>query len=144
MNLLSPRKLYTMKSIKPAQQSMRVRFDMLPVLRENAKEKLVFCVPDGLYDEAVIAGEVEERAAFARGGEFGENVLGCEGEEVVCRIQREVVFAEFAEDPRSIVFEFEVISRRGSKFVPDDIERVFMPCGKILFSEGSFYLCLAS
>lgn len=123
---------------------MRVRFDVLPVLRKNAKEELVFRVPNGLYDEAVIAGEVEERAAFAWGGEFGKDVFGCEGEEVVCGVQREVDFAEFAEDPRGIIFEFEIVSRRGSEFVPDDIERVFMPCGKILFSEGPIYLCLAS
>jgi hypothetical protein len=65
---------------------MRVRFDVLPVLPENAKEKLVLCVPDGLDDEAVIAGEVEERAAFAWGSKFGEDVFGCEGEQVVCRV----------------------------------------------------------
>lgn len=98
---------------------MRIRFDVLPVLPENTKEELVFCVPDGLDDEAVIAGEVEERAAFAWGGEFGEYVFGCEGEQVVCGVQREVVFAEFAEDPRGIVFEFEIVSRRGCEFVPD-------------------------
>jgi hypothetical protein len=98
---------------------MRVRFDVLPVLPENTKEELVFCVPDGLDDEAVIAGEVEERAAFAWGGKFGEDIFGCKGEQVVCGVQREVVFAEFAEDPRGIVFEFEIVSRRGSEFVPD-------------------------
>lgn len=65
---------------------MRVRFDVLPVLLENAKEELVFCVPDGLDDEAVIAREVKERATFTWGGEFGENVFGCEGEEIVCRV----------------------------------------------------------
>jgi hypothetical protein len=98
---------------------MRVRFDMFPVLPENAKEELVFCVPDGLDDEAVIAGEVEERAAFAWGGQFREDIFGREGQQVVCGVQREVVFAEFTEDPRGIVFEFEIISRRGSEFVPD-------------------------
>lgn len=65
---------------------MRVRFDVFPVLRKNAKKELVFCVPDGLYDEAVIAGKVEERATFAWGGEFGEDVFGCKGEKVVCGV----------------------------------------------------------
>jgi hypothetical protein len=54
---------------------MRVVLDVRIILFEDLEQEFMFRVPDGLDNESVVAGEVEERARFARGSEFGEDVL---------------------------------------------------------------------
>lgn len=62
-----------------------------------------------LDDEPVVTREVEERARLARRAEFGEDVLGSEGKEVVGGVQVEVVLAQFSEYPWCVVLELEVV-----------------------------------
>lgn len=56
----------------------------------------------------------------------------------------EVVFAEGAEDPRRVVLELEIIFRRRGKFVPDDIEREFVPCCEVFVAYRAFNFSLAT
>lgn len=53
----------------------------------------MFGMMNRLDDEPVVTREVEERARLARRAEFGEDVLGGEGKEVVGGVQVEVVLA---------------------------------------------------
>ena len=84
---------------------------MLIVVLEYPAEVFMFGVVDGLDDEAVVAREVEEGAGLAGRAELGEDVLGGEGEEVVGRVQVEVVLAQLAEDVGRVVLELEVVFR---------------------------------
>lgn len=56
----------------------------------------------------------------------------------------EVVLAQSAEDPGGIVFEFEIVFRRGGEFVANDIEREFMSGSEVVLCERTFDLCLTS
>jgi hypothetical protein len=122
VNLLPMRQLDAMQSVKPRDERMRVLLDVLVVVLEDGAEELVLAVPDGLDDEAVVAGEVEERAALAGGAEFGEDVFGGEGDEVVRGVEVKVL-PKLAEDPGGVVFELEVVLDRRSKLVTDAVKR---------------------
>lgn len=50
----------------------------------------------------------------------------------------EVFLAEFPEDPRRIVFEFEVILRAWGELVTNDVEIVLVPRGIVLVREWTF------
>lgn len=66
---------------------------MVVVTSEYTQEEEVFGVMDCFNDEAVVSREVEEGPGLAGRAEFGEDVLGGEGEKVVCGVEVEVVFA---------------------------------------------------
>ena len=70
MDLASMRKFDTVETIESGNEGMRVALDMFVVVLEHAAEEFMFVVVDRLDDETVIAGEVEERAGFARRTEF--------------------------------------------------------------------------
>jgi hypothetical protein len=91
------------------------------VVPQDRKQELVFGVSDSFDDETIVAREVEEGARFAWGAEFGEDILGGEGEEVVGGVEMEVVFSEFAEDPGRVILEFEVVLGGRSEFVTDTV-----------------------
>jgi hypothetical protein len=101
-------------------------------------------MPYGLDDETVITGEIEERPRFPRRSELGEDVLGSEGKKVVCRVEVEVVFPKFAKDPRGVIFELEIVSRRGCQFVADDIKGELMASGEVIIGQRPFDLGLGS
>lgn len=46
--------------------------------------------------------------------------------------------AEFTEDPRCVVFEFEVIPRAWGELITNDVKIVLVPCGIILVRECAF------
>lgn len=58
------RELDTMKAIKPGKKRVGIVLHVLVVLFEDRAEELVLRVMDGLDDEAVVSGEVEEGAGF--------------------------------------------------------------------------------
>ena len=88
---------------------MWVALYVLVISLEHGAQELVFGMTDGLDNEAVVTRVVEERARFAWGTEFRKNVLGGQGEEVVCRIDVEVGLTKLAKDPWCVIFELEVI-----------------------------------
>lgn len=67
MDLTTPRKFNSMKSVKSADECMRIGLDVLDVLWEDSEEELVFCLMDCFDYESVIAREVEEGAALPWG-----------------------------------------------------------------------------
>ena len=69
----------------------------------------MFCVPNRLDDKAVVTREVEEGPGFSRRPELRKNILCGEGKEIVGGVQVETLLTKVAEDPRSIVFELEII-----------------------------------
>lgn len=109
VNLSTMRQLDSVEPIEPADESVRVGFDVLMVLFEDFAQKLVLAAMDGLDDEAVVAREVEEGAGLAGRAELGQDVFGGERDKIICWIKKKV-FAELSKDPRSIVFELEVVS----------------------------------
>ena len=109
MDLPPPRQFHAMQTVEPRQQRVRVLLDVRMIQREYAPEELVLVVVDRLDDEAVVPREIKERAGFARGAEFGEDVFGGEGEEVVGWVEVEVFFSQSSEDPGCVVFELEVV-----------------------------------
>ena len=113
VNLSAPGKLDTMQTIKARQQGVGVALDVCIVLLENREQKLVLRVANGLYDEAVVAGKVKERARLARRPQFGEDVLGGEREKVISGIELEIVLAQLPEHPGGIIFKLEIILCRG-------------------------------
>ena len=54
----------------------------------------------------------------------------------------EVFLAEFAEDPRCIVFELEVILCTWGELITNDVEVVLVPCGIVLVREWAFEFSL--
>ena len=69
---------------------MWIGFHMGVVVRENRQEELGFGMANGLDDETIVAGEVEEGARFAGGAKLGENILGSKGQEIVGRVEVEI------------------------------------------------------
>ena len=118
------RELHPVQAIEPRQQGMRVALDVRMVGFEDVAEELVLGVVDGLDDEAVVAREVEEAARLARRAELGEDVLRGERDEVVGRVELEVVLAQLAEDERRVVFELEVVLCGRREFVTDTARRL--------------------
>lgn len=118
VDLLAVRELDAVEAVESREERVRIVLDVLVVLLEDAPEELVLRVPDRLDDEAVVAREVEERARLAGRAELGEDVLGGEGDEVVTRVEVEVL-AEFAKDPGGVVLELEVVLGRRRELVPD-------------------------
>jgi hypothetical protein len=108
-----------METVEPREKRMRIALDVGMIVGQDGSKELVLGVGDRLDDEAVVSREVEERARFARRPELGEDVLGGEGEEVVGCVEVEVGVSEVAEDPRSVVFELEVVSGGGRELVAD-------------------------
>lgn len=108
MDLLAARELDAMEAVEAGEEGVGVLLDVLVVLLEDAPEELVLGMSDRLDDEPVVAREVEERPRFARRAEFGEDVFGGEGDEVVGGVEVEVL-AQLAEDPRRVVLELEVV-----------------------------------
>ena len=110
VNLASMGKFDAVEAIETRKQCMRVRVHVRMVSLQYRAQKLMLGMSDGLDDETVITGEVEERPRFPRRSELGKDVLCGEGKKVVGRVKVEVVFAKFAKDPRGVIFEFEVVS----------------------------------
>jgi hypothetical protein len=75
MDLPTTGKLHSVEPVKSADEGMRVVLDVRIILFEDLEQEFMFRVPDGLDNESVVAGEVEERARFAWGSEFGKDVL---------------------------------------------------------------------
>lgn len=71
MNLPSSRQLHPVQPIEPTQQCVWVILDMLIVILEHAQQELVLGVVDGLDDEAIVAGEIEEGPGFSGGTQLG-------------------------------------------------------------------------
>lgn len=88
-----------MKAVESGKQGVRVCLDMGVIQFKNGEEKLGFGVSNGLDDKFVIAREVEEGARLPGRAKFGKDVLGGERDEVVSRIELEVIFPELAEHP---------------------------------------------
>ena len=101
-----------MQAVKSGEECVWIFFHVIVVVFEDRPEEFVLCVMDRLDDEPIIAREVEEGPGFAGRAKLGEDVLGREGEEIVGWIKMEVVLAQLAEDPRSVVLELEVVFRR--------------------------------
>lgn len=118
VDLFASRELDSVQAVEPRQEGMRVLLDVLVVVLQDRAQELVLRVPDRLDDEAIIARKVEERSALAGRTEFRQDVLGGEGDEVVGRVEVEVL-AQLAEYPGSIVFELEVVFDRGRELVAD-------------------------
>lgn len=110
-----------MQTVEARKEGMGVVDDVLVIVFEDRPEEFVFRVGDGFDDEAIVAGKVEEGAGFAGRAELRKNVFGSEGEEVVGGVEVEVLLAQITEDPGSVVFEFKVVPRGRSEFVPDTI-----------------------
>lgn len=121
MDLAPSRQLHPMQPVKAREQRVRIRLDVVVVVLQDRPQELMLVVVDRLDDEAVVAREVEEGAGFARGAELGEDVFRGEGEEVVRRVEPEFLFPQLAEDPRRVVFEFEVVLCRRREFVSDAV-----------------------
>ena len=111
VDLTTMRELHAMEAVKAGDKSVRVVLHVLVVLLELPEQVGVLAVVDRLDDEPVVAREVEERSRLARRAKLREDVLGREGEEIVGWIKMEVVLAQLAEDPRSVVLELEVVLR---------------------------------
>jgi hypothetical protein len=120
VDLFASRELDSVEAVESRQEGVRVLLDVLVVVLQDRAQELVLRVPDRLDDEAVVARKVEERPALARRTEFRQDVLGGEGDEVVGRVEVEVL-AQLAEDPRSIVFELEVVFDRGRELIADTV-----------------------
>ena len=86
---------------------------------------------NGLDDEPVIAREVEERARLARRAQLGEDVLCGEREEVIGRIELEIVLSQLPKDPRGVIFKLEIVLGGGRQFISDAVENVREPRGQM-------------
>jgi len=122
VDLAAARELDTVKAVEAREEGVRVLLDVLVILLEDAAQELVLGVSDRLDDEPVVARKVEEGARLARRAQLGEDVLGGERDEVVGGVEVEVL-AQLPEDPRSVIFELEVVLGRGRELVADAVER---------------------
>jgi len=75
MDLASIGYLDAMQAVKLGKESVWVLLDVVVVVLEDFAEELVLGVVDGLDDVLVIAGEIEEAAALARGAKLGQDVF---------------------------------------------------------------------
>lgn len=123
VNLATSRQLDAVQAIEARQERVRVLLHVLVVVLQDLAQELVLRVADRFDDEAVVAREVEERAALARRPEFGQDVLGGEGDEVVGRVEVEV-FAQFTEHPGRVILELEVVLDGRCQLVSDAVGAV--------------------
>jgi len=91
------------------------------ILTQNLSKKLVFGVVYCFDDILVIAREVEEASTFSRRPKFGENVFTREGHEVISGVQSKYA-PQMAENPRSIIFELEVVLGGWGQFVSGAVQ----------------------
>lgn len=124
MDLPAAGQFDTMKAVEARQQCVRIALDVLVVLLEDRPEEFVFGMRDGLDDEPIIAGKVEEGTRFPRRSQLGENVLGSEREQVVRWIQVEVLLAKVSEYPWRVILEFEVVLGGRSELVADAVRQL--------------------
>ena len=153
---------------------MRIGDDVGVIVLQDRAQEAVLGVADRLDDVAVVARKVEEGARLARRTELREDVLGRQREQVVGRIEPKVVLqvtearlrqvqrttlrsalsthlSQVAKDPRRIIFELEVVSRRGRELVADTAKsngdgrqhlKPFMTTGRNSHVERVLVLCL--
>jgi hypothetical protein len=92
---------------------------MQMIVLENRLQKLVFRVMNSLDDEAIVSRKVEERPRLAWRPQLREDIFCRQRQQIVGRVEMEIVFAELSEYPWGIVLELEVVSCRRCKFVPN-------------------------
>lgn len=118
MDFFAARELDAMETVEATDEGMWVIHDVLVVLFEDLAEELVLGVGDGLDDEAVVSGKVEEGARLAGRSQLAEDVLGRQGQKVVGWIQVEPR-PQLSKHPRCVILEFEVVFGRRGQFVAD-------------------------
>jgi hypothetical protein len=138
MDLLSARELHAVQAVEARDERVGVVHDVLVVCRQHAPQELVFGVVDRLDNEPVVPREVEETATLPGRAELRQDVLGGERKEVVRGVNVEVFLAEFAKDPRRVVFELEVVPCAWGELIPDDVEIVLVCGGVVLVCERTF------
>ena len=60
MDLATMRKFYSVKTVESTEQGVRILDDMFVVVLQDGTETIEFGGVDGVDDESIIAGEVEE------------------------------------------------------------------------------------
>lgn len=119
MNLSSPGQLDPMQAVKAREQCVWIVLYVLMIVLEDGLQKLMFRVMNSLDDEAIVSRKVEERARFAGRSQLREDIFCRQREQIVGRVEMEIVFTKLPEYPWCIVLELEVVSCRRCKFVPD-------------------------
>ena len=102
------RKLDAVEAEDTAEEGVWVCEDVGVVCREDLEQHAVLRGVDGLYDEAVVGGVVEEAAALAGRPKLRKDILAGQRQQVVVAVDLEQV-PEPAEHPRRVVLELEVV-----------------------------------
>jgi hypothetical protein len=155
VDLAPSRQLDTVKSVEAGEQRVRVALDVLVIILEDRPEELVLRMRDGLDDESIVTGEVKEGARLSRRPKLRQNVLGRERQEIIRGVKMEMLLAQVAENPRSVILELKVVFGGGSELVADTrvsavppdrshVKRVLVSGKIILVCERAFYLRLAT
>lgn len=118
VDLLPSWQLDAMETVKATEECVWIGANVVVVGLEDLEQELVLGVTDRLDDEAIVAREIEKRARLAGRAELGEDVLGCEREEVVGWIKAKEL-ANVTEDPRAVILELEVVLGAGRELVAD-------------------------